>query len=69
MNATVYARLYVQRGSALPAAYSASYPIALRYGVVNGGFVNCNALASAPGGKTAAGGGGRAATPAAGRKR
>lgn len=44
MSATVYARLYVQRGGAAAGAYMASFPVTLRYGVVNGGIAACDAF-------------------------
>ncbi len=44
MTATVYARLYVGRGTAAPGTYAAQFPVTLRYGAVVGNFVDCNAL-------------------------
>ncbi len=44
MSATVYARLYVQRGGAAAGSYTASFPVMLRYGAVNGEVAACDAL-------------------------
>jgi spore coat protein U-like protein len=63
MSATVYARLYVQRGGAAPGTYTAQFPVTLRYGAVIGGFANCNALG------TVAGGPQKSAVPTIPRKR
>ena len=46
MTAIVYARLYVQEGTAVPGTYSAQFPITLRYGTITGDFANCNTLGS-----------------------
>ncbi len=46
MSATVYARAYVQKGSAPPGTYTAQFPVTLRYGTVTGSLGSCNALGS-----------------------
>ncbi len=63
MTATAYVRLYVQREGDVPGTYTANLPITLRYGVVNGGFANCNALGSNAAGPAAFGSGSTAAIP------
>ncbi len=69
MTATAYVRLYVQREGDVPGTYTANLPITLRYGVVNGGFANCNALGSNAAGPAAFGSGSTAAIPTPARKR
>ena len=53
MFATVYARLYVQKASAVSATYTAQFPVTLRYGAVIGNFADCNALGSVAAGPAA----------------
>ena len=46
MSATIYIRLYVQKGAAKPGTYNAQFPVTLRYGAVMGYSANCGSLGS-----------------------
>ena len=47
MSATIYIRLYVQKGGAMPGTYAAQFPVTLRYGTVQGYGASCGGLGSA----------------------
>jgi len=47
MSATIYIRLYVQKGAAMPGTYAAQFPVTLRYGTVQGYGASCGGLGSA----------------------